>query len=102
MNNALAIKQLAEMRGPKLFPAYLLWFFIGGFGAHQFYLRNTTYGAIYIAVAIASLLSGGALLPIFGIMLIIDIFTIPMLARKAKARIENELTVETAVLNAAA
>lgn len=45
--------------------AYLLWFFLGAFGAHKFYLNKIGIGVLYF-------FTGG----IFGIGLLIDLFTL--------------------------
>jgi len=45
--------------------AYLLWFFLGGFGAHKFYLNNVGMGVLYF-------FTGG----LFLIGWIIDAFTL--------------------------
>jgi TM2 domain-containing membrane protein YozV len=45
--------------------AYLLWLFLGIFGAHKFYLNKVGVGVLY-------LLTGG----LFGIGLLIDLFTL--------------------------
>ena len=45
--------------------AYLLWFFLGVFGAHQFYLGKTGKGILYIFT-----------FGIFGIGVLIDLFTL--------------------------
>lgn len=45
--------------------AYLLWFFLGGFGAHKFYLNKVGMGILYI-------FTGG----IFGIGWLVDLFTL--------------------------
>ena len=61
--------------------AYLLWFFLGSFGAHRFYL-----GCTGTAVAQLLLLLLGWI-PVFlgwvvlGIWLLIDLFLIPGIAR---------------------
>lgn len=51
--------------------AYLLWFFLGIFGVHQFYLGKVGRGLLY-------LFTGG----IFGIGIIIDLFTLPAQTRQ--------------------
>jgi TM2 domain-containing membrane protein YozV len=45
--------------------AYVLWFFLGVFGAHKFYLNKTGIGILYFFT-----------LGLFGIGLIIDLFTL--------------------------
>lgn len=61
--------------------AYLLWLFLGSFGAHRFYLGATATGGIQLML----LLLGW--LPLFvgwmflGIWLLIDLFLIPGIAR---------------------
>lgn len=45
--------------------AYLLWFFLGAFGAHKFYLNKTGTGILYLFT-----------LGIFGFGVLIDLFTL--------------------------
>ena len=63
--------------------AYFLWFFLGWFGVHHFYLGKPIVGVIYLLLSII----GGA---IVGIGLIIDLFRIPGFIQKniAKKRME--------------
>jgi len=84
--------------------AYLLWFFLGGFAAHRFYL-----GAVGTAVAQIALLWGGLLLSAvligipmlmaFGIWWVIDAFLIGGLVEQdatvKRARIINEVALTT-------
>lgn len=61
---------------PKQTPiAYLLWFFLGGLGIHQFYLGKTLRGVIYLFT-----------LGILGIGLLIDLFTLPSQVREVNAQ----------------
>jgi TM2 domain-containing membrane protein YozV len=55
--------------------AYVLWFFLGIFGAHRFYLGKVGTGILF-------LLTGG----IFAIGWIVDAFTLASQVRAANAR----------------
>lgn len=54
--------------------ALLLWFFLGGFGAHYFYAGNSSKGVLYIVLLFASIL----VIPAFVlfVFLIIDLVKI--------------------------
>ena len=72
--------------------AYLLWFFLGGLGIHKFYIGKTPMGVFYILL-LAGLTAGtitgiakgmesamiiaGSCGFLLGILLLIDLFTIP-------------------------
>lgn len=62
--------------------AYLLWFFLGGWGAHKFYLQQTGIGVAYLVTWLLGLLTtwifiGWFFIGIVAILLIIDAFLIP-------------------------
>lgn len=73
--------------------AYLLWFFLGGFSAHRFYLGYTTsamtqlvltplsYGLLFADSLIGLLTLCGA-----GLWILADAFLIPGMQREANAR----------------
>ncbi len=54
---------------------YVLWFFLGAFGVHQFYMGKIGRGILYLFTA-----------GVFGIMLIWDLFTIPSQVRTVNAQ----------------
>lgn len=67
--------------------SYLLWFFLGSFGAHHFYLGKPILGLGYLACAIIGVATamvgvGYVFLALLIIGLIIDLFRIPSLIRK--------------------
>lgn len=66
---------------------YLLWFFLGGFGAHRFYLGRTGSAIAMLIIYILSLILlfvGIGLLGLIaiGIWWIVDAFLIPGIARE--------------------
>jgi hypothetical protein len=78
--------------------AYILWFFLGGFSAHRFYVGATTTACIQLFLNVGGLflMLGGAvsndvsgmgigflMVATAGIWLIVDIFLIPGLCRRA-------------------
>ena len=60
--------------------AYLLWFFTGLLGGHQFYLGRWGWGIAYLCS-----------LGIFGIGCLIDLFTLSAQVRRANERIESDI-----------
>ena len=85
--------------------AYVLWFFIGTLGIHKFYIGKITMGVLYLVLGIGAWVSLGigiaaatvereagmatgiilfiAFIAIVGIMLLVDLFTIPRQIRKS-------------------
>jgi TM2 domain-containing membrane protein YozV len=80
---AIRVAKGGRMR--KTWIAYLLWFVLGGFGIHKFYVGKVGMGVLYLALFVI----GWALLGAFGIvfllalgvLLIIDLFTLPRQVR---------------------
>ncbi len=84
--------------------SYLLWFFLGIFALHRFYLGKIGSGAAQVALFwVGALLAGVGiglpLLIIFGIWWIIDAFLIPgMIAEDLNSRrilVSNEVSLMT-------
>ena len=55
--------------------AYVLWFFLGVLGIHQFYLGKVGRGLLYLFT-----------LGVFGIGVLIDLFTLPAQTRAVNAQ----------------
>ena len=55
--------------------AYLLWLFLGFFGAHRFYLNNIVIGVVYLFT-----------FGLFGFGWLLDLFLIPDLVRRQNMR----------------
>ncbi|WP_018963333.1 TM2 domain-containing protein [Coprothermobacter platensis] len=92
--------------------AYVLCIFLGGLGIHKFYLQETTQGILYLLLGVfgfismiagefSSLVSFGATgnglfeAGLFcsialGLLILIDLFTLPGQVRKATESIENK------------
>lgn len=67
--------------------SYLLWFFLGGFGAHRFYLGRTQSAIAMLVIYVLSILLlfvgvGIIGLAAIGIWWIVDAFLIPGMARE--------------------
>ncbi|MGE0255222.1 MAG: TM2 domain-containing protein [Alphaproteobacteria bacterium] len=79
------------VRGDKsMLLAYVLWFFLGSFGVHRFYLGFRTSATIMLVLAVASLLLavvliGGFAGAVLAVWWLVDIFLIPGLVREANA-----------------
>jgi TM2 domain-containing membrane protein YozV len=82
----------AEVRGPKeVAAAYLLLIFLGGFGAHYFYLREPLTAVVLIIVwwggwATTAVGVGFFLLIGVAIWFVTDLFLLPSYVRAANAR----------------
>lgn len=77
--------------------AYLFWFFLGGLGAHRFYLGRTGSGAAMLAICVLSLLllvvGIGALgLVVIGIWALVDAFLIPGMVNEHNQALIARLT----------
>lgn len=62
--------------------AYVLWFFLGYFGAHRFYLGNVNSGLIQFALLALGWIPGFAGWFILAIWWLIDAFVLPGLTER--------------------
>ncbi len=77
--------------------AYLLWFFLGGFGAHRFYLGSTGPAIAQLIITIVSILllvvAIGALgFIVVGIWVLVDAFLIPGMIQDYNSRLAAHLS----------
>lgn len=89
MDDNLKQQLLFEANRKSAGAAYLLWFFLGGFGAHRFYLNHIGSGIaqlLLLALGWIPLFIGWAVLAIWWL---IDAFLIPDMIR-----IENLKTIQ--------
>lgn len=76
--------------------AYLLLIFLGGFGAHKFYLGKKVAGIVYLFLFLLGLFTlalgiGGLFLIIVGIACIVDLFITPKHIKEHEDKIKQEL-----------
>ena len=76
--------------------AYLLWFFLGLFGAHRFYLRLYVSGAVLLfitllAIALKIVLVGFIIILIPLVWWIVDLFLIPGNIRRYNILLAKQL-----------
>lgn len=87
MSNAdLYVEQRVANEKPSALVAYILWFFLGFFGAHRFYLGKIGSGLCMLALfgigtITAPVLIGWIPLFIVGLWWVIDLLTIPRMIR---------------------
>ncbi|WP_091950306.1 TM2 domain-containing protein [Phyllobacterium sp. YR620] len=98
-NEQILIEQRISNDAKSMFAAYLLWFFLGGFGIHRFYLGRGGSGALMCFMCIAGIVTYLVVIGIFllifvGIWWLIDIFLIPGMISKQKGDIRARLTAE--------
>lgn len=66
--------------------AYALWLLFGAFGVHRFYLDRTVSGVVYLLLFVLSPLTLFLSLPVLGVCLVVDLFRLPGLTRRANVR----------------
>jgi TM2 domain-containing membrane protein YozV len=69
--------------------SYLLWFFLGYFGAHRFYLGRTGSGLVQLLLALVGWLPYLAGWAILFLWWVVDAFLIPGIATKANIQIAD-------------
>ena len=90
MDDATRAQLLFEANKKSTGAAYLLWFFLGGFGAHRFYLNRIPSAVgqlLLLLLGWIPLFMGWAAL---GVWLLIDLFLIPDIIKQDNlAMIQN-------------
>lgn len=92
----ILIEQRVTNEAKSIGASYLLWFFVGGFGGHRFYLGRTGSAIVMllltlVGIALSVVGIGFALLAIVGIWALVDAFLIPGMVAAHKNKIRNEL-----------
>ena len=74
--------------------AYVLWFFLGGLGVHRFYLGSTGVGLLVLVCTILGFFTVFTFI-VTGIILIVDLFSIPGITRRHNMKLASEIGVGT-------
>jgi TM2 domain-containing membrane protein YozV len=76
--------------------SYLLWFFLGGFGAHRFYLGQTGTAATQLLLLLLGWIPLFIGWGVLAVWLFVDLFLIPGIAREQNMRLADRLTLGAA------
>lgn len=95
-NELLILKQAVRSEGKNIGIAYLLWFLLGGAGAHRFYLRRKGSAITLLLLTLISSLLSIILIGYIGILVMlvwvfIDAFLIPGMVRSHNSKIEQSV-----------
>lgn len=95
----LAILSLEmDKRGKKPVLAWLLWWFLGLFGGHKFYLGEKTAGIVYLVVSIISYILLIVLVGLVGLLVIGVLWIIDAVKLQGKIAEVNE-EIEKDIIN---
>ena len=77
--------------------AYLLWFFVSGFGAHRFYLGKTGTAVAQLIITVIGCFTIFPLI-ITGLWLLVDAFLIPGIIQEHAEKARREARLEVALI----
>jgi TM2 domain-containing membrane protein YozV len=102
----ILIEQRVTNEAKSIGAAYLLWFFLGGLGAHRFYLGKKGSGLAMLALLIVGILTtpvmiGSVMLVALAVWVLADAFMIPGMVQSAKDDVRRRLTADAQLSNVA-
>ncbi|MCT1801835.1 TM2 domain-containing protein [Kocuria carniphila] len=76
--------------------SYVLWFFLGWLGVHKFYLQQPFQGIFYVLLWVIGwfttpIIIGWFILGLWGLLMIIDLFLIPLRVAQLNARLARRV-----------
>lgn len=82
--------------------AYLLWFFLGGFGGHRFYLGRTGTAIAQLIITLIGVVTsvvgvGLVFLAVTGIWVLVDAFLIPGMVSNQKEAVRQKFTQQAMI-----
>jgi TM2 domain-containing membrane protein YozV len=82
--------------------AYLLWFFLGGFAGHRFYLGRTGSAVAMLLLTLTGVITavigiGFVILLGVGIWILVDAFLIPGMVQQQKNDVRRQLTQDALI-----
>ena len=96
-NEGVRSQMLFEANRKSVGVAYLLWFFLGMFGAHRFYLGETGTAVaqlllLIVGAVLTIVLIGFLLLGVLGVWVLLDAVLIPGIVRRHNIELADRLT----------
>lgn len=93
----ILIEQRVTNEAKSIGAAYLMWFFLGTLGGHNFYLGQKAAGLAKLALFVLGWLMlahgvGLILLIVDGLWVLVDAFLIPGMVQRHKDKVRRELT----------
>ena len=90
MDDATRTQLMFQAQKKSTGAAYVLWFFLGGFGAHRFYLGQTGTGVAQLLLLLFGWIPLGLGWLVLGVWWLIDAFLIPgIIEREDMATIQR-------------
>lgn len=92
MNSELRTQLEFEANKKSAGVGYLLWIFLGSFGAHRFYLGETVTGIVQLCLLLLGWIPLFIGWIVLGIWLFVDLFLIPGIAARRNMELAHHLT----------